>query len=231
MANTTIYANSDDGFIALGGPPTAGSSWATIRNSGTGTMANNSLNRHFIFHVYLSGRGAPFYDLSRIFFRFDLSGFPSFSSIDSAQFFAYRHADLGSVESIIAVRHDQPSHHINYPEYVFYPNHDPASGDTMTAYSSANTEAPGSHNTFTLNSTALTEIAACANGSGNGGAGSNSFEIALVHNGDYTNTAPTGVNSASFRTTDYSGTTSDPHLKITYSTAVTHNATFFGSNF
>ena len=232
MANTTIYANSDDGMIATGGPVT-GTSWAAVRNAGAGTAigTNNTNTTNLIFHLVISGRGPTFYDMSRLFFRFDLSSFPSFSSIDSAELYVFRHSDPGSAESIIAVRHDQPSFSIDYPEYVFYPSHDPASGDSMTAYSSTNTESTGSHNTFTLNATALTEIEACANGSGNGGGDANSFQIALVHNGDYTNTAPTARNITSFRMTDYGSTASDPHLKVTYTAAAADNATFFGSNF
>ena len=179
-----------------------------------------------------SGKGADFFDIARAFFYFDMSSFPAYSTIDSASIDLYRHG--GGGVSVIAVRHDAPSVHVNNAEFVFFPSHDPAGGDSMTAYSSANTEGTG-ENTFELNATAITELTACIEGSGNGGVCTSSFEVAVVSNLDYTNTEPSDRTELGlgFRTQEYSGTGSDPVLSVTYSTAVavTHNATFFGANF
>ena len=233
MAQEDRYSSSADGRIYLGGPSTAGSSWSTVRNTVTGVSINNTgTTSQGPFAIMFSGKGADFFDVSRYFLYFDMSSFPTYSTIDSAEIELYRHANGGV--SVIAVRHDAPSVHINNAEFVFFPSHDPASGDSMTAYSSANTGGTGT-NTFTLNATAITELTACIEGSGNGGVGTSSFEVAIVSNLDYTNTEPSDRSELglSFRTQEYSDTSSDPILSVTYSTAaaVTHNATFFGANF
>ena len=233
MPKEDRYSSSADGRIYLGGPSTAGSSWSTIRNTGTGVSINNTgTTSQGPFAIVFSGKGPSFFDVSRYFLYFDMSSFPTYSSIDSASIELYRHAKGGV--SVIAVRHDAPSVHVDYPEYVFFPSHDPAGGDSMTAYSSANTGGTGD-NTFTLNATAITELTACIEGSGNGGVDTSSFEVAIVSNLDYTNTEPSDRTELglAFRTQEYSGTGSDPVLSVTYSTAtaVTHNATFFGANF
>lgn len=231
MAVETIYSESSDGGIILGGPATAGSNWTTIRNADVAVSATSTSTTHSIYAVKVAGKGATFFDISRYFLYFDMSGFPTYSTIDSIVISVYR--QTGGGDSMIAVRHDNPSVHVSTPEYVFFPDHDPASGDTMTAYSSVNTEGHGAFNDYTLNSTARTELIACIAGSGNGGVGTSSFEVALVSNLDYANSEPTNSTESSIRvrSQNYSSTTYDPHMDVTYSTAVADNATFFGANF
>ena len=231
MPAETIYSSSADGAIENGGPGYGGSSWATVSTLTTGQYLSSASTTENVFALLVAGRGAAFYAIRRYFLYFDMSSFPSYSSIDSLTLSIYR--DDGGGDSVIAVRHDAPSVHLNNTEFVFFPSHDPAGGDSMTAYSSANTESTGSYNDFVLNATAITELTACIEGSGNGGVGTSSFEVALVANLDFTNTAATDRSvSTRWRSQEYSGTGSDPHIKVIYSTAaVTHNATFFGANF
>ena len=233
MPTETIYSESSDGGLVLGGPSTSASNWNTIRNADTATSASSTATTHGIYAVKVAGKGATFFDISRYYLYFDMSGFPSYSSIDSLTLSVYRQTGAG--DSIIAVRHDAPVVHGTNPEYVFFPSHDPASGDTMTAYSSVNTGGINTFNDITLNSTAITELTACIEGSGNGGAGTSSFEVAVVSNLDYANSEPTDSTTSSIRvrSQNYTNTTYDPHIKVTYSvsTGVTHNATFFGTNF
>ena len=233
MPKEDIYSSSADGRLFCGGPATAGDSWSTVRSTGTAQNASGTATLAQVFAIMFSGKGADFFDIARAFFYFDMSSFPTYSTIDSASIDLYRQANGGV--SVIAVRHDAPSVHVDYPEYVFFPSHDPAGGDSMTAYSSANTQGDGAKNTFELNATAITELTACIEGSGNGGVGTSSFEVAVVSNLDYTNTEPSDRTELGlgFRTQEYSGTSSDPLLSVIYSTAaaVTHNATFFGANF
>ena len=230
MAAIDIYSPSDDWHIFLGGPPAGGSSWNTIRNATTGNFMSSTGSAASVMAIYASGRGAAFYDISRYFLYFNMASFPAYSSINSVTLYAYR--QLGGGDTVIAVRHDAPSGHLNNPEFVFYPNHDPASGDSMTAYSSYNLSANGG-NSFTLNATAIHELIQCIEGSGNGGATVTSFEVALVTGADYANSAPTDMSiNTQWRTQNYSGTGSDPFIRVDYSTAaVAHNATFFGANF
>ena len=232
MAQETIYSETSDGGLYTGGPPLAGENWNTVRNAVNGVGHSTSSTTVSVYAVSVSGKGAPFFDVSRYLLYFDMSGFPSYSSIDGLTLHVYRHS--GGTDAVIAVKHDAPIVHAGNAEYVFFPDHDPAGGDSMTAYSSANTGGTGD-NTFTLNATAITELTACIEGSGNGGVGTSSFEVALVSNLDYANTEPSDRTELglSFRAQEYSGTSSDPILSVTYSTAVavTHNATFFGANF
>ena len=233
MAQETIYSETSDGQLATGGPPLGGESWSTVRNAVNGVGHSTSVTNSSVYAVLVAGKGASFFDVSRYLLYFDMSGFPSYSSIDSLTFHAYR--ATGGGDSVIAVRHDAPVVHAGNAEYVFFPSHDPVGGDSMTAYSTVNTESDGAFNDFILNSTAITELTACIEGSGNGGAGTSSFEVALVSNLDYANSEPTDstTSNARFRTASYTGTASDPHIKVTYSVSagVTHNATFFGANF
>ena len=233
MAQETIYSETSDGGLYTGGPPLAGENWNTVRNAVNGVGHSTSSTTVSVYAVSVSGKGAPFFDVSRYLLYFDMSGFPSYSSIDGLTLHVYRHS--GGTDAVIAVKHDAPIVHAGNAEYVFFPDHDPAGGDSMTAYSSVNTENHGAFNDFTLNSTALTEVTACIAGSGNGGAGTSSFEVALVSNLDYANSEPVDFSTSNmrFRTRNYSSTTYDPHIKVTYSvsTGVTHNATFFGANF
>ena len=232
MPAETIYSSSADGAIENGGPGYSGASWATVRNLTTGQYTSSTSTTENMFALLISGRGSPFYAIRRYFLYFDMSSFPAYSSIDSIILSVYR--QFGGGDSVIAVRHDAPSVHVNNTEFVFFPSHDPAGGDSMTAYSSANTEGDGTYNTFALNATAITELTACIEGSGNGGAGTSSFEVALVTNLDFSNTAATDFSvSTRWRSQEYSGTGSDPNIKVVYSTtaAGTDNATFFGTNF
>tara|TARA_Y100000310_G_C20536904_1_gene741300 strand:+ start:419 stop:1126 length:708 start_codon:yes stop_codon:yes gene_type:complete len=235
MPNFSLYGGTEveDGQSSNGGPGTAGTSWANIRNATTGSFSSDSFAIISCSAALYSGRGANFYDVARAWLWFDFSAFTpgdSGTEITDIVLCIYRHG--GPNTDVWAVRHDAPSCHVSTVEHVFFPSHDPAGGDSMTAYSSVNTEGTGDYNTFTLNATAIAEANACKGASGNGGYGNKSFEVALVAGQDYSNTEPTdNTESANFRSQNYSGTGSDPYLKVVYTVAGADNATFFGANF
>ena len=90
MPAETIYSSSADGAIENGGPGYGGSSWATVRNLTTGQYLSSASTTENVFALLVAGRGAAFYAIRRYFLYFDMSSFPSYSSIDSLTLSIYR---------------------------------------------------------------------------------------------------------------------------------------------
>ena len=98
---------------------------------------------------------------------------------------------------------------------------DNSSNVTKYCDSEITTWSVSGYNSITLNAAALSDIVSQDN-----------FTICLIEaDYDLTNTEPSSMVNSGVYFTDYTGTSFDPYLDYTVATAVTDNATFFGTNF
>ena len=218
----TVYAAATDSWRRL----TDTSSWANARGtvSSSSTHGSSSQTNYgfSIYNVYSGGRGGNRYYCGRTFFEFDLSG--ESGTVSSAYFKVYVD-NLGTAatnESTIYVVNATAlaDGHADYGN-VF------SSGTTIgTLLGSGESTTTDGYLNITLNSAGISAL--------NSAVGSGTLTIGCMGYYDYNNSAPSlGGNTAHIKFTfaDYTGTSRDPYLNITYAAAATDNAVFFGTNF
>ena len=220
MAN--VYAEATDSWRRL----TDNSSWAnargTVSSSSSGGSSSASHYNFGIFNAYTGGRGANTYYCSRTFFEFDLSG--ESGTVSSAYFRVYvdNVGTNATNESTIYVVNATAlaDGHADYGN-VF------SSGTTIgTLLGSGESTTTDGYLNITLNSAGISAL--------NSAVGSGTLTIGCMGYYDYNNSAPPlGGDLASIKFTfaDYTGTSRDPYLNITYAAAAEDNAIFFGTNF
>ena len=220
----TITANTTDGYQSS--PLNA--SWDVVHDHvGQSNPVTNLTysSLHAIRYEYVSGRGGVKYYLTRSFFDFDTSGISVAPS--AATFYLKAHTQNTCTPCIVAKSGHDPSTTTDdwfstwiTGQSVTLSGWGPSD---ITAYSSSTAmDSVDAFTDFTLNSDALSDMASLS-----------VFKICVLHNNDYNDTTPT---SGNLRTGVYwadNGTSSHrPYIDYTAgTTAVTHNATFFGSNF
>ena len=218
----TVYAETNDSWRRI----TDSSSWANARGTVSSSSNSGSSSQTYygfsIFNQYSGGRGGNNYYCSRTFFEFDLSG--ESGTVSSAYFKVYvdNQGTAATNESTIYVVNATAlaDGHADYGN-VF------SSGTTIGTLlgSIESTTTDGYHN-IAFNSAGISAL--------NSAVGSGTLTIGCMGYYDYNNSAPSlGGNTARIKFTfaDYTGTSRDPYLDITYAAAATDNAVFFGTNF
>ena len=219
----TITASANDGYQLSG----LQSSW-NAAHDGVG-LGNPDMNNTVDAlqggrSEYVSSRGAVKYFLVRSFFDFDTSGI---SVAPSAATFELKiYINNACTPCVIAKSGHDPSDATDDWFSTWITGQSVTlsgwgAGD-ITDYSAST--AIGSTNaftSFTLNADALSDMASLA-----------LFKICILHTNDYNDVAPT---SGTLRTgvywADHGTAGNRPYLDYTVATAVTDNATFFGTNF
>ena len=218
----TVYADSNDSYRRL----TDSSSWANARGtvSSSSTAGSNSSSSYAfsIYNYYSSGRGGATFYCSRTYFAFDLSGESGTASSASFKVYVDNQGTAATNESTIYVvaATALADGHADYGN-VF------SSGTTIgTLLGSGQSTTTDGYLTINLNSAGLSAI--------NSAVGSGTLTIGCMGYYDYNNSAPSlGGNFAKIKFTfaNYTGTSRDPYLDITYAAAATDNSVFFGCNF
>jgi len=206
-----ITSNTSDGFQASG----LSTSWNTVhdsvgQNNPNTTTPKNAFNG--VRYEYVSGRGSVNYYLGRSFFDFDTSGITS--TVEQATFRVKTHTNNAATPIVVCKSGHDPSTVTDDWFSTWLTGQSITlsgwgSGD-VTAYSSAT--AVASHNNFTnitLNASALSDLVSLS-----------SFKIAVLHENDLADTAPTsGTLRTGFYFADFSGTSSDPQIEFGFAAA------------
>jgi len=219
-----ITANTTDGWQASG----LNSTWNNTHDAvGQNNPDTNDTGTAFggIRYEYVSGRGGTNYYLTRAFLDFDTSGISAKPSEASFNLKAYYQ---NSCTPCIVCKsgHDPSTATDDWFSTWITGQSVTLSGwgaSDITNYSASTAiGSVGAFTSFELNDDALNDIRDL-----------DTFKICVLHNNDYNDTAPT---SGTLRTgvywADHATGTNRPYLSYTVApAAVTHNATFFGSNF
>ena len=236
MPDSTIYAegsgNPDDATVFQGDHTV---DWATARGTSlTAGIVHRDFDTSYasaIFSRYLIGRGgAAMWVNRRVYMGFDVSG--ESGTVDSATVKVYMDnvGDTGANARIAMVQATTLAGSTADYGNCF------SSGTTLGTSMIDNfveiSTTAGYHD-FELNSDGISAL--------NSKIGSGLFEVCFMsHKFDYSNEDPDDgsggsgdYTTISVRYSEYSSTSSDPKIEIDYAAvaAVTHNATFFGSNF
>ena len=229
MPDSTIYAetsgNGDDAYIGV----ISSSDWATARGdaSTNGGIRSDSLSSYSIgvYNRKQAGRGGSNWYCYRSYFSFDVSG--ESGTVDSATIKLYLDnvGSAGLAARVVLVEATAFAGGIADFGNCF------SSGSTLGTLVApyVTVSATAGYHDFELNSDGITAL--------NNAVGSGQFQVCLMgYVFDYSNSDP-GAGSTYTRISvtysEYTGTSRDPKVEIDYEAvaAVTHNATFFGSNF
>ena len=222
MPVSQVFANSNDSVIGTAGTDT----WANVRGNvnSTGYSQNTVTNSTIgLLNMGVSGRGATSYFVYRSYFEFDLSGLSGTATDVSIHLYA---DNLGTVA--------------DFEASIFIVQSTALAGgsaDFGNCFSSGTTL--GSVLAIAQASTTEDYCDADFNSAGisavNNAIGSGTLTIGCLGYYDATNTAPTedgNLTRIKLTYANYSGTSRDPYLRVTTSSAAaTDNAVFFGTNF
>ena len=216
-----VYSHPNDSYRRL----TDSSSWAnargTVSSSSTAGSSTSTTNTFAIYNLYSGGRGGATFYCSRTFFKFDLSAESGTASHTRFRIYVDNLGTAATNESTIyaVAATALADGHADYGN-VF------SSGTTIgTLYGSGESTTTDGYLTIYFNSAGLSAV--------NSAIGSGVLTIGCMGYYDYNNSAPSlGGNHAQIKFTfaDYSGTSRDPYVDITYA-AATDNSVFFGTNF
>ena len=221
---SVVYAGTGDSYAQL----SSSSSWAGARGTVTSSAdfhSSTSTSIDFaVYNIYSGGRGGNTYSCRRSYFPFDVSG--ESGTLESAKIQLYLD-NLGTVGSdaddvalieATALAGSVDDYGNCFTSLVTLGT---AVSDVVTVSTTAG------YHTFTINSDGITAI--------QNKIGSGTFTICLMGNKyDIRLSAPSlGGNYTKIKCyyADYTGTSRDPKLTLTYAAAVTDNSVFFGCNF
>ena len=220
---STVYAGTGDSYAQL----TSSISWAGARGTVTSSATNYSSSATSIdfavYNLYSGGRGGNTFYCRRSYFPFDLSG--ESGTIDSATISLYLD-NLGTagVEDAVTLV-EATALAGTSADYGNCYTGATILGTEVVAKMSTSTTA-GYHD-FTVNSNGITAMQSKI--------GSGTFTICLMGSRfDHGNTAPSlggGYTKIKCYYANYTGTSRDPKIDITYAAAVTDNSVFFGCYF
>ena len=223
MADSTIYPHLRDAWIG-----NTGVAWALERGgastSGDVYDNNDTRNSYGVYSRYRSGRGANTFFIRRSFFEFDLSG--ESGTIASAEFkiFLDNKGTNGDPSKLIIVLCDSFDYDVSDYGNVF--SSGATLGDSQSDAVQISTTA--GYHTFTATAGGIARMQTKVGTS-------NVYFVGLMsYTYDHQNSAPPldgSFQQAEVFYTDYASTSQDPKLELTYETAVTNNAIFFGTNF
>ena len=246
---TALSSGFDDGYIIRFVSPYNVTNALSSRNSTAGSFDNQTNTVLVVAHGNIFSRAYN----SRSFIAFDMSGNDddgasiSGNTVTSANLVLQAFANLSGFvsytaetdEKIILVKATAST---NFDGTAKYNDLDGwvSSGTydgNVTKYGEA-TQAPGGAMSFTLNSTAITDINSAISSGGTVKIGMLTEDDFLERTGtgDALGEAPAGNNQLGlrFKSTEDSTASNRPKLELTYgaaAAAATDNATFFGTNF
>ena len=221
---SVVYAGTGDSYAQKG----SNVGWANARGTIVDTAdvwGNTATNSTYaVYNIYSGGRGGNNYFCRRSYFPFDVSG--ESGTLESAKIQLYLD-NLGTVGSdaddvalieATALAGSVDDYGNCFTSLVTLGT---AVSDVVTVSTTAG------YHTFTINSDGITAI--------QNKIGSGTFTICLMGNKyDIRLSAPSlGGNYTKIKCyyADYTGTSRDPKLTLTYAAAVTDNSVFFGCNF
>ena len=217
-----VYADGYDGWFRL----TDSSSWANARGtvSSSASFGSNTASSYSfaIYNLYAGGRGANTYYCGRSYFAFDLSGESGTATSVSFKVYALNEGTVADEESSFYVVGATALAGANADYGNCF-----TSGTTLgTAYGLGQASRTEEYVTVDFGSSGIAAV--------NSAIGSGTLTIGCLGWYDVNNTAPSlggDYTQLKFTFTGYTGTSRDPYLDITYGTAATDNAVFFGTNF
>lgn len=205
MANPTLNAAaaSDDAQIRNHGAFT----WAQLLAGTHGTKSVDTTSTDFMNFAYADGTAADRY-VDRCLFTLDLSALPAGAVVLSARLRLYVTGKTTGAGGSLGVT---GSTHASPPTTADWTNVGSTEYATRVNFSSLTN---GAYNDLTFNAAGLSAIQAAAGGT---------LKIATRSSFDIDASGPGAsvYSSAYGRMTDYSGTSSDPYLEVTYSTVRT----------
>ena len=217
-----VYADGYDGWFRL----TDSSSWANARgtvSSSSSAGSNTASSYSFaVYNYYSAGRGGATFYCGRSYFAFDLSGESGTATSVSLKVYADNEGTAADEEASFYVvgATALAGATADYGNCF-------TSGTTLgTNYGLGQASTTEGYATVNLNSAGVSAV--------NSAIGSGTLTIGCLGWYDYNNTAPSlggDYTQLKFTFTGYTGTSRDPYLDITYATAATDNAVFFGCNF
>ena len=217
-----VYSDGYDGWFRL----TDSSSWANARGTVSSTAAAGSNTGadydYAIYNYYSAGRGGATFYCSRTYFAFDLSG--ESGTATSVSFKPY-------VKNLGTAADEEASFLVVGATAL-----DGANADYGNCFTSGTTLGTSYGLGSAGTSPAYVDVDFGSNGISavNSAIGSGTLTIGCLGWYDFNNSAPSlGGDYAQihFAFQGYTGTSRDPYLDITYATATTDNAVFFGTNF
>ena len=208
----------------------SGVDWATQRAEATGTVTAGAPWMSFTYNLYKSGRGGVITNIGRFFMQFDTSGISVAPS--SATLKIHGQGSVNSLDVILVRGTQSGATHTSHYNDIYNAstelgNSDGSGTGTLAgisglAYSSelVTWNASG-YNDFTLNATALSDIAS-----------EDDFKVVLIgYDADYLDIASLGLQqSVNIYQKGY-GSSYKPYIDYTEASATTESATFFGCNF
>jgi hypothetical protein len=219
----TIYAGTGDSYAGL----TDSSSWANARGTVTSSASvysSTTTSHDFaVYNLYSGGRGGNTYFCRRSYFPFDLSG--ESGTIASATISLYLD-NLGTVgvEDNVTLVEATALGGTSAEYGNCYTSGTTLGTEIVTNISTSTT---AGYHIFTVNSGGITAMQSKI--------GSGTFAMCLMgYRFDNGNTAPSlggGYTKIKCYYANYTGTSRDPKIDITYAVAVTDNSVFFGCNF
>ena len=218
----TVYSETNDSWRRI----TNGTSWADARgdvSSSSGNGSNSNTNYAFaIYNAYIGGRGGSNYYCSRCFYEFDLSGESGTASSVSLNLYSDNQGtDATNERTLYIVQATALADGNADFGNVF------SSGTTLgTFFGSGEITTTEGYHTINFNSGGISAV--------NSAVGSGTLTIGAMGYYDYNNSAPSlGGNTVKQKQwfADYTGTSRDPYLNITYAATTTDNSILFGTNF
>jgi hypothetical protein len=204
---TTVYSETNDVWVG-----NTDTTYADGRNASTGNVIDSghddTSSAFAILYSYSSGRGGGTYYYRRCYFEFDLSSLSG--TVTAATFYVY--ADmLDSGNSNDNVRLCASAAIPTTAGGSTDDNDCFGKVDLTTVHSDAwaisTTEG---YHSVAINTPGLTAI--------NSAVGSGDYTVCLLPDGDYANTAPTDATQVKVWFADYTGTSRDPYVSLTFAT-------------
>ena len=211
MPDSTIYSNANDGVIYFNHVLPGGA-----RNNATGTVADGDNTAEVGIDRIPAGRGAT-YTYKRAFFFFALNS--ESGTVDSADLMVRQAGDDTKKFRAVEWSSSGGSSTLATGDYDSVLT----SGTDMTAYSAEiGSSGSAGYDTFPMNSDGISAIQSAV--------GSGLFTVAIVSEEDYDGSISIAQDYLETYTFANSGL-NKPKLEITYTTGVTYNAPFLGTNF
>ena len=226
----TVYAHTNDGWVAMDGFVSSVPDWSTARTATSGNTYSSTTTTNSVgtAAAKVVGRGGTVYIIYRSFFFFDTSGITDNVGSATLKLMGYYGTD-GDCMALKSTSDIETLGTADFNAIVGWSTTTDGSGggdneSNVTKYSDEITTwtSSGTYNDITLNSNALADMK-----------NDDTLYICLInYDHDLKDIAPTAfTNRNGMYYSNYTGTSRDPYIDYTLAPAVTDNATFFGANF
>ena len=242
MPDDTVYADSSGNLDDAQATKitTTTDSYTNTRNA-TDSNSSPATTGTVSYCGYGRNSTGSFKYVYRVFFNFDLSGLDSSDTVSEATLKFTTNANISTMFSTMTADTDE---HVHVCKAAFGASWDTgdfngmvgwvSSGDydgEVTEYASAQSQAASTSYSFTLNSTAITDI--------NNAMGLSSIKMAILTSQDFNDgvcddpyvTGFVGARGIRVNMMEFATASSRPYVELTYASAATENAILFGTNF